>query len=265
MAEKRMFSNQIVDSDAFLSMPLSSQALYFHLNMKGDDEGFVNNPIRIARAIGSNDDDLKLLILKNFVLSFESGIIVIKHWKLHNWIRNDRVKPTAYIDEKNMLEEKENKVYSFKKMDLSSTENMLCQTNVSQLSDNCQHSIEEISIDKFSTKDICADSEEEEVQKSATVFDKESAFATFWEKYPKKLNKAKARVAFFKECKSEEMLQIMLEALEQQKNQVDWKKDNGQFIPHPTTWLNGRRWEDEITRASNEQPRYSNTDIKRVG
>ena len=87
MAEKRMFTQKIIDSDAFLDMPLSTQALYFHLNMRADDDGFINNPKRIQRTIGASDDDLKLLIAKRFVICFENGVIVIKHWKMHNTLR----------------------------------------------------------------------------------------------------------------------------------------------------------------------------------
>ena len=99
MAERRMFAKTIVDSDAFLDMPLSSQALYFHLSMRADDDGFVNNPKKIQRIIGCSDDDLKLLIAKRFVLIFDSGVIVIKHWRLHNTLRKDRYKPTIYQEE----------------------------------------------------------------------------------------------------------------------------------------------------------------------
>ena len=99
MAERRMFAKTIVDSDAFLDMPLSSQALYFHLSMRADDDGFVNNPKKIQRMIGCSDDDLKLLIAKSFVLIFDSGVIVIKHWRLHNTLRKDRYKPTIYQEE----------------------------------------------------------------------------------------------------------------------------------------------------------------------
>lgn len=90
MAEKRMFTKKITESDAFLDMPLSTQALYFHLNMAADDEGFVNNSKKIQRMIGASDDDLKLLIAKNFIIPFETGVIVIKHWKMHNYIQSDR-------------------------------------------------------------------------------------------------------------------------------------------------------------------------------
>lgn len=112
MAERRMFAKTIIDSDAFLDMPLSTQALYFHLSMRADDEGFINNPKKIQRMIGATDDDLKLLILKKFVLPFESGIVVIKHWKIHNYIQKDRFKPTVYQEEKNLLSEKPNKAYT---------------------------------------------------------------------------------------------------------------------------------------------------------
>lgn len=112
MAERRMFAKTIIDSDAFLDMPLSSQALYFHLSMRADDDGFINNPKKIQRMVGASDDDLKLLIAKRFIIPFESGIVVIKHWKIHNYIRNDRYKETMYQEEKALLDVKENKAYT---------------------------------------------------------------------------------------------------------------------------------------------------------
>lgn len=112
MAERRMFAKTIVDSDAFLDMPLSTQSLYFHLNMRADDDGFINNPRKIQRMIGCSDDDLKLLVAKRFIIPFESGIVVIKHWKIHNYIQKDRYKPTIYQEEKNLISEKDNKSYT---------------------------------------------------------------------------------------------------------------------------------------------------------
>ena len=112
MAERRMFAKTIIDSDAFLDMPLSTQALYFHLSMRADDDGFINNPKKIQRMIGCSDDDLKLLLAKSFIIAFESGIIVIKHWRLHNYIQKDRYKPTIYQNEKSRLCEDKNHVYS---------------------------------------------------------------------------------------------------------------------------------------------------------
>ena len=111
MADKRMFSLKIVDSDLFLDMPLSSQCLYFHLSMRADDDGFVNNPKKIIKIIGANEDDLKILIAKGFVIVFDQGIIVITHWKINNFIRKDRYKPTMYIEQKQQLYQTENGVY----------------------------------------------------------------------------------------------------------------------------------------------------------
>ena len=112
MAERRMFAKTIIDSDMFLDMPLSTQALYFHLSMRADDDGFINNPRKIQRMVGASDDDLKVLIMKRFILPFDSGVVVIKHWKIHNSIRNDRYKETVYQDEKSQLLLKENGSYT---------------------------------------------------------------------------------------------------------------------------------------------------------
>ena len=114
MAEKRMFTQKIIDSDPFLDMPLSTQALYFHLNMRADDDGFINNPKKISRMIGSTEDDLKLLLAKRFVIGFESGVIVIKHWRMHNTLRKDRYNPTQYQEEFESLDVKDNKAYTEK-------------------------------------------------------------------------------------------------------------------------------------------------------
>ena len=111
MAERRMFAKTIIDSDAFLDMPLTTQALYFHLSMRADDDGFINNPKKLQRMIGASDDDLKLLAAKDFIIPFDTGIVVIKHWKIHNYIRNDRYKPTVYQREKESLSIRENGAY----------------------------------------------------------------------------------------------------------------------------------------------------------
>ena len=103
MAERRMLSKSVIQSDVFLEMPLSSQALYMHLNVCADDDGFVSNPKTILRMTGAGEDDLKLLIAKGFVIVFKTGIIVITHWKRNNYIQKDRYKETIYKDEKAYL------------------------------------------------------------------------------------------------------------------------------------------------------------------
>lgn len=111
MAERRMFAKTIVDSDAFLEMPTTSQLLYFHLSMRADDDGFVNKPKSLMRMVGCKDDDLKLLFVKKFLIPFESGVVVIKHWKIHNYIRKDTYTETKYKAEKATLELDENSAY----------------------------------------------------------------------------------------------------------------------------------------------------------
>ena len=103
-----MFAKTIIDSDAFLDMPATTQLLYFHLSMRADDDGFINNAKSIMRTCGGNEDDIKLLITKKFIIPFESGIVVIKHWKIHNYIAKDRYTETKYLEEKStlMLDEK---------------------------------------------------------------------------------------------------------------------------------------------------------------
>lgn len=111
MAQRRMFSLKIVSSDAFLDMPTSSRELYFQLGMYADDDGFVN-PKKIIRMIGASDDDIKVLIGKRFLLPFENGVVVVKHWLINNLIRKDFYQETIYLEQKNTLEIKDNKAYT---------------------------------------------------------------------------------------------------------------------------------------------------------
>ena len=112
MAERRMFAKTIVTSDAFLDMPASTRCLYFMLGMVADDDGFVNNPKSIMRQAGATADDLNLLIAKRFILTFQSGVVVIKHWCIHNTIQKDRYKETKYLEEKGQLMLDGNKAYT---------------------------------------------------------------------------------------------------------------------------------------------------------
>ena len=163
-----MFAKTIIDSDAFLDMPLSTQALYFHLSMRADDEGFINNPKKVQRMIGATDDDLKLLIAKSFIIPFESGIVVIKHWKIHNYIRGDRLHPTKYTEERLALEVKDNGAYT-----VSSD---LCQSNVSQMSGN------------MDTEDRLGKDRLGKVNNNIYSVH----FEEWWSAYPRKKEKAKA-------------------------------------------------------------------------
>jgi len=112
MAERRMFAKTIIDSDAFLDMPQSTQLLYFHLSMRADDDGFINNPKSIMRNVGCKEDDIRILAGKKFIIPFESGVVVIKHWRIHNYIQKDRYHETKYKSEKASLDLDENGAYT---------------------------------------------------------------------------------------------------------------------------------------------------------
>ena len=112
MAERRMFAKTIIDSDMFIDMPISARLLYYDLAMRADDDGFVNSPKKIMRFVGASMDDMNVLIAKQFIIPFESGVVVIKHWKIHNYIQKDRYKATSYQAEKESLTLKNGTYYT---------------------------------------------------------------------------------------------------------------------------------------------------------
>jgi len=112
MAERRMFAKTIIDSDAFIDMPISARLLYYDLAMRADDDGFVNSPKKIMKFVGASIDDMNVLIARQFILPFESGVVVIKHWLIHNYIRKDRYNPTVFKEEKALLYQDENGAYN---------------------------------------------------------------------------------------------------------------------------------------------------------
>lgn len=134
MGERRMLTAKVTDADAFVSMPSSAQALYLHLNMGADDDGF-NNQVQLAMfKAHASVDDVKLLLAKRFILQFESGVIVIKHWRMANALRNDRYKPTSFQEELSMLKVKDNKSYTFSDGEWLPNG---CQTVAKRLPDGC--------------------------------------------------------------------------------------------------------------------------------
>lgn len=185
MANRRMFSLDVVDTDAFLDLPISSQALYFHLGMRADDDGFVSSPKRVTTMIGSNQDDLKLLIAKGFAIALKSGIVVIRHWKQNNYIQKDRYKETIYREELAFL----------------SVENGVYKMDASKLDTAC---IQDVSTGKYSIGNniLCSPDAERETlseknqpskpdKKTGLEQDKED-FEKIYVAYPKKQGKAKA-------------------------------------------------------------------------
>lgn len=174
MAEKRMFAKSIVLSDAFLDMPLSARCLYFTLGMLADDEGFVGNPKSIMRQCGASVDDMNVLISKRYVLCFDSGVIVIKHWRINNFLRNDRTHQTTYLEEKSTLVIDEKGAYTEIKNEVGiPTDNQVptsCQPTDSNLDTEIR--LDKIRLDKNSKYNVC--------------------FEEFWKHYPRKKEKQKA-------------------------------------------------------------------------
>lgn len=165
MARKRMFDLSIIDSDLFLDMPQSTRLLYYDLNMRADDDGFVGNPKKIARLTGASDDDLRILFTKKFVIPFQTGICVIRHWKINNYLRKDRYTPTIYQEEKQQLIEQKSGIYE---IGIPSVDQMATQ-----------YSKEENSIEKNSKEEIIKEESPEELLNCDDDDDDDDEFINF--------------------------------------------------------------------------------------
>ncbi len=259
MAQRRMFSLDIVDTDLFLDMPASTQNLYFHLGMRADDDGFVSSPKRITSLVNCSSDDLKLLIAKGLIIPFDSGVCVVRDWKINNYIQRDRYHETKYLVEKSTLKVTDNGSYSVLDTD--------CIHNVSNLdtqSSLVKSSLEPVKgIHKERSRDVAPYPIEIELHdnKSQQTIQDER-FAEFWTAYPRKVGKGAALKAWMKLKPSAELLAKILTAIEQQKKTAQWQRDDGQYIPHPLTWINQGRWDDApmtVGRAREESPRHRYT------
>ena len=226
MAERRMFAKTIIDSDAFLDMPVTARLLYYDLSMRADDDGFVNSPKKIMRMIGASQDDLSILVLRKFILPFDNGVVVIKHWRIHNYIRKDTYNPTPYTDEMKMLTTDENKAYRFKEPEERQLTVDGTSTQVNK--------VNKVNKDNY----ICTSKTDDE-------------FDQFWREYPRKVGKKDARKSFDKALKSV-TVETMRNAVIAQKKSEQWTRDNGKYIPNPATWLNQGRWDDELQPKTNK-------------
>lgn len=213
-----MFAKTIVTSDAFLDMPPTARCLYFTLAMFADDDGFVNNPKSIMRQVGSTTDDMNILIAKKFVLVFESGVIVIKHWRIHNYIRGDRKHETKYAEEMAMLTTDDNGAYT------------MCQPIDGQLTDNC-HTEDRLGKDRLD-KDKLID----------IVLIREE-FDYLWSIYPKKQGKQNAFKAYKKARKDGVTYKEVKQGLDAYSNYVKGK--DTQYIKMGSTFFSQRAWQDD--------------------
>ncbi len=229
MAERRMFAKTIIDSDAFLDMPLSAQALYFHLSMRADDDGFLNNAKKIMRTINANQNDYDLLIAKAFIIQFDDGICVIKHWRINNYLRSDRYKPTLYQEQKEMLEIKDNGRYSLK-------ENIGIPNGIPNGTPTVDHLETQYSIGKYS---IDKNSKDNNINicPSPTQKDIDSFFDSIWELYPRKEGKTSVKAK-----KRKELYEIGYDTLKKCiEKYIEAKKGvDKQYILMGSTFFNGR-------------------------
>ncbi|EKR9335309.1 DNA replication protein [Enterococcus faecalis] len=246
-----MFAKTIIDSDAFLDMPLSTQSLYFHLSMRADDDGFINNPKKIQRMVGCGDDDLKLLMAKRFILVFDSGVIVIKHWKIHNYIRNDRYKPTLYQEEKAELAEKNSKAYTFK-TEVIESENHLGIPDDNRMGYQMDTQV------RLGKDRLVKDKKKNSVEPSSTM---PELFEKIWKTYPKKTNKKKAREQFLKKFKTEEDLEPFKKGY---KDYLAYIKLNDWYHPQELfRWIRDDRYNDEYDLSqTNKLPAYSKVPMR---
>ena len=247
MAQRRMFNKSVTNNDKFLEMPDSSQNLYFHLSMNADDDGFVDNWKSIMRMTGHKDDDLKVLITKNFVIPFESGVIVIKHWRLNNYLQKDRIVQTNYKMEKSQLKVDENNVYT--------------------LDTECIHSIDKYSIDNnnhqkspiLKEQDTCQDKcqtdcsnikDRDKNNLPSLPENLDTEFDYLWKLYPNKQGKNDAKQKYLKYRKSGIQYQDILNGLNSYLNYIQQEKIPIQYIKHGSTWFNQKCWEDEYKTSN---------------
>ena len=216
-----MISDKVIKTDAFMDMPATSKNLYFYLMIEADDDGFVSNPKTVMRMIGANHDDFKVLEAKRFIIPFESGVCVIKHWLIHNLIRADRKVETQWAKEKSQLNvDNDTKKYVMIQPDTP---------NDNQMTTKCQHRLGKVRLSQGNNPIV---------QERVRI----TAFDYFWELYPKKIGKKKCQDYFDKHRPD---MEPIVEALEWQIESEQWNKKDGQFIPNPYTYLNQQRWLDE--------------------
>lgn len=230
MAQRRMFDRSITTSDKFLDMSKTAQLLYFHLGMEADDEGFIGNVKMLLRAYGANDDDVRLLITKNFVIEFESGVFVITHWNENNSIRADRKKLTKFTDEKARLV-------------LNSDGQYVQRTQLNQGAQPID--------DQLTTKRQPADNQmsaQVRLGKDSKYIDQTSLtdrFETLWKMYPRKSGKKQSFEIYKRAIKKGVTDDEIEQGIENYLQQIKVKGTPTQYIKQGVTWFRNEGWNDE--------------------
>ena len=232
MAQRRMFSRKITETDMFLDMPMSAQCLYFHLNMSADDDGFIGNSKTIRRMIGASDDDLKILLAKEFLIPFETGIVVIKDWKIHNYIRSDRYTETQYIEEKSQLKQRDNGSY---------------EVGIPNVIPNGYQMDTQVRLGK----DRLGEDRKDKPSKADAL---DSEFSEWWNLYDKKIDRKKAYQKF-KQCRKKHSLDEIMKGTRAYLKTITDKK----YQKHPTTFLNGESYLD--IEGYQQEVKYDDKDL----
>jgi hypothetical protein len=262
-----MFSKRIVDTDAFLDMPLSARLLYYDLAMRADDDGFVASPKKILRVVGCSEDDLETLIARQFIIPFQSGICVIRDWRIHNYIRSDRYRETQYIAEKRQLILCENGAYQIAEQ--AGMTDGIPNDNQTSYQRETQARLGKDSIGQDNPPIVPPGDGETDIQTSGESVAEEAAgepakdshsmtrkrrktelsseqraaFEQFWTIWPNKVSKGQAESTWAKLNPSGDFLEMVLAGVRRAMSH-DPRFQTG-FTPHASTWLNAKGWEDE--------------------
>ena len=224
MAERRMFAKSIVLSDPFLDLPMSARCLYFTLSMFADDDGFINAPKGIMRQAGCSEDDMKLLIAKAFVIPFESGVVVIRHWRINNYLQKDRINPTKCIAEKQELSTDETGAY----------QKLYTQSVYTQ------NSIEKSRVDKDSINN----------DQNPSDFDRE--FERVWYLYPRKEGRKKALEAYVRARKKGTGAEEIESGVRRYLDHIRAERTEKKYVMQGSTYFSGQRWTDKYEEQREE-------------
>ena len=235
MANKRMFSLYVIDSDAFLDMPLTTQALYFHLCMRADDDGFINNPKKIQRMVRATDDDMKLLVAKQFLIPFETGVLVIRHWKIHNAIRKDMYKPTMCLAEKAFVDTDDTGVY---------------QVRNEPVTDTAQECIENVTLDKNRLDKTRLINNNEQSERESV----KERFEYLWDLYPNKKGKKRAYEAFQRAVKKGVSVDQIRDGIKAYNKYIKESGIEQRYVKQGSTFFMQESWNDDWTPTT-EQPK----------
>lgn len=240
MAERRMFTKKITDSDAFIELSSSTQALYFHLNQGADDDGFNNQVQNAMFKAHASIDDLKVLLMKNFIIRFESGVIVIKHWRMHNTLRKDRYTPTSFQEELSGLDIKDNGSYTLIDDGCHLVAKRLPQDSIGKVSKD------KLSIDKDSITNECVPDEPQfpEIPKKALIEQYSKEFDKLWEHYPNKKGKEEAKKKYISARKDGTTYEEVASGLKKYIEYCKAENIETKYIKHGSTWFNQKCWND---------------------